>query len=613
MTAPASAQKNKPRIGALVTEVRTTITLSALLGFTAGALGILPFAAIAEIGRALLTPGHDWTDAWTWAIIAVCAMLIRYLLYTMALSITHIADLQLRGSLREKMVHTIARVPLGWLGERNSGTILKNVTVNTTKMHVLVAHLAGDFMHTLGLVLAGFTYLFTVHWGMALTLLTVWILLVGVGTMLGFNRGGATVEDFFKAAEGITAASIELVDGMNEVKNFGIVEKSFARYEKARELMTRVNLSWLMNSLITMATVMSIVQASATVMIVSAIGFIFWLTGLLASPLQIFSFLLVAIVIPTGLMAIMQIFYSYKQAFEAATEISEVIETPQLPAPTHPLDPNPETAKANNTPAIQFKNVTFGYTKETNVLKNINFTVKTGSTTALVGPSGGGKTTIARLITRFWDVTEGNINVFGADVREVTQTWLLNQVTIVFQEAYLTPDTVHGNIALAKPDATREQIVQAAKNARIHERITRMPHGYDTQIGEEGGMLSGGEKQRIAIARAFLTDSPIVVLDEATAQTDPRSEAEIREALNILAKGKTIIVIAHRLATVQNADQILVIENGEIAAGGTHKQLVTQNGIYTKLLTAQGLLPNTKTGDTTAQTETATTRQETNK
>jgi ATP-binding cassette, subfamily B, bacterial IrtB/YbtQ len=232
---------------------------------------------------------------------------------------------------------------------------------------------------------------------------------------------------------------------------------------------------------------------------------------------------------------------------------------------------------------IEFDDVTFAYNK-TAVVKDATFKIAQNSTTAIVGPSGSGKTTICNLIARFYDVNEGSIKVGGHDVREFTCDSLLSNISMVFQKVYLFRDTVKNNIRFGKSEATDEEIIEAAKKARCHEFIMSLPDGYDTEIGEGGSSLSGGEKQRISIARAILKDAPIVILDEATSSVDPENEQYIQAAISALTAGKTIIIIAHRLATIEHADQILVMDQGKIAQKGTHDRLKSEEGIYSRFL-----------------------------
>ena len=228
---------------------------------------------------------------------------------------------------------------------------------------------------------------------------------------------------------------------------------------------------------------------------------------------------------------------------------------------------------------ISFEHVDFSYGKR-KIIRDVSFTIPEGTTTAIVGPSGSGKTTLTSLMARFWDVDSGAVKLGGIDVKDYALDSLMRNFSMVFQRVYLFNDSIENNIKFGKPDATHEEVVAAAKAARCHDFITALPDGYDTIIGESGATISGGERQRLSIARAMLKDAPIIILDEATANVDPENEAELQEAIEALTGGKTIIMIAHRLKTVRNADQILVLDHGEIVQHGTHDQLIGQQGIY---------------------------------
>ena len=242
---------------------------------------------------------------------------------------------------------------------------------------------------------------------------------------------------------------------------------------------------------------------------------------------------------------------------------------------------------------IKFDNVSFAYEKDKPVLKNISFEAKQGTTTALVGSSGSGKTTVTNLIARFWDCQSGVITIDGVDIRKVYPEELLTNISMIFQDVYLVNDTIENNIKLGKPDATREEVIEAAKNANCHKFITELENGYDTVVGEGGSTLSGGEKQRISIARALLKDTPIILLDEATASLDADNEYEIRKSLNKLIENKTVITIAHKLNTIRNYDHIIVMSDGIIEEKGTHEELMENKGRYYHMYTEMKKVKNT--------------------
>ena len=286
----------------------------------------------------------------------------------------------------------------------------------------------------------------------------------------------------------------------------------------------------------------------------------------------------------TGLVQIFQHIYAAKQA---ANSTLEILGTPELATPTT------RAALTADPSLIEVDDITFGYEPDNPVVKGVTLTCRPGTVTALVGPSGGGKSTLAKLIARFWDVDSGAIRIGGADVREQTDEQLMGSMALVFQDAMIASDTIANNIALGKPEATREQVVEAARKAHVHDRITALPNGYDTMLGTGDGFLSGGEEQRLGIARAFLSAPRILILDEATAQADAHSELEIQRAISGLAEGRTVVMIAHRLSTIRTADQIAVIDEGRITECGSHDELISRDGHYARLWAAQ---QNTMTG-----------------
>ena len=305
----------------------------------------------------------------------------------------------------------------------------------------------------------------------------------------------------------------------------------------------------------------------------------------LMEPVGVLPFLLVGVGLPSGMMNLASMGNSLIEARDAAQRIGELLAEPALPEPQAPV---PVGHDERGGVDVTLDRVSFRYRQDGPlVLDNVSLELRPGTVTAVVGPSGSGKSTLVRLVARFWDVTGGSVRVGGTDVRDASSQDLLSQMAIVLQEGGILADTARENIRLARPDATGEEVEAAARAARIHQRITALPRGYDTVLGSEGAHLSGGERQRIALARAFLAGAPVLLLDEATAQADPHSEREIQEALAALARGRTVLVIAHRLATVVDADSIVVLDGGRVVQRGTHTELLAAGGLYRTLWEAQ--------------------------
>ena len=371
-----------------------------------------------------------------------------------------------------------------------------------------------------------------------------------------------------------------MVEGIKEIKNFQAAATARTRFDKARRYFADISYQWLAGSGKPMAIISSFFQPAVILVTIAPLTVWFVSKGWL-EPAYALPFFMVGVGLPVGFLQFVQIMQHLFTANQAAQDTADLLDIPHQPDGPHTDGPGPKPGE------VELTDVSFGYNPENPILRNVNLRIPAGSVTALVGPSGGGKTTIARLIARFYDVDAGAVKVDGLDVREVSNQWLLNQIAIVFQDIALAHDTVANNIALGNPQASRDEIVEAAKSACIHDRIMRLPHGYDTVIGGDGGFLSGGEKQRITIARAYLHNAPILILDEATAQTDPQSERDIHAALAALAKGKTVIIIAHRLATIAAADLIAVIgeptastSETSVLATGTHAELLERSETY---------------------------------
>ena len=569
----------EPGVKKLIAPARKSMITTAIITSIGGICAIVPYIAITEIAANWFRGSPSGT-LWLWVGVAIVAVFANSLLYGIGLGVTHISEANLRYQLRRRLVQAFGRIPLGRVDQTSSGSIRKMVCDDTAAIHTLVAHLAGDAMNSITALVVGIGYLMWVDWRLTLLILGVWVLIFAVvtGTMMrGFSE---STSQFSSAKTELSAATVEMVEGIKEIKNFQAAATARTRFDKARRYFADISYQWLAASGKPMAIISSFFQP-AVILVTIAPPTVWFVSKGWLEPAYALPFFMVGVGLPVGFLQFVQIMQHLFTANQAAQDTADLLDIPHQPDGPHTDGPGPKPGE------VELTDVSFGYNPENPILRNVNLRIPAGSVTALVGPSGGGKTTIARLIARFYDVDAGAVKVDGLDVREVSNQWLLNQIAIVFQDIALAHDTVANNIALGNPQASRDEIVGAAKSACIHDRIMRLPHGYDTVIGGDGGFLSGGEKQRITIARAYLHNAPILILDEATAQTDPQSERDIHAALAALAKGKTVIIIAHRLATIAAADLIAVIgeptasaSETSVLATGTHAELLECSETY---------------------------------
>ena len=585
-------------VGELIRPAHPAMIATGLLTAVGALMSIVPFEALRNLAAIWLgeSSPQGWRGSlWIWAAIAVGALFASQALYLSGLGITHLAEARLRHHLRERVVEAISGLPLGRVAQIPHGTIRKMVCDDTTSIHTLVAHVPGDATNAVVMAVAGTAYLLWTDWRLACALVGLWVLVLGM--MLLTMSGMSDITERFGAAQtALAAATVEMLEGIKEIKGFQATDASRTRFSQARTEFSSLSYEWVSRSGKAISAMTAVLRPSTVFATVALLAVLFTSQGW--TPLSAtLPFFLVALGLPEGLMTLIGLMQHMYESRMAAQATADLLSLPPMPEGAHDEGEGPTPGR------VDVEDVTFSYEAGSPVLHGASFTAEPGTVTALVGPSGGGKSTLVRLIARFYDVDDGAVRISGVDVREATFHWLLSRVAVVLQDVALAHESVHDNIALGRPDATREQVEAAARAACIHERIARLPHGYDTILGEEGGFLSGGERQRITLARAYLQDAPVLVLDEATAQADPTSERDIHQALSRLAAGRTVIIIAHRLSTIRDADQILVVDAGRITERGTHEELLAAGGRYAAMWRSQDLSEETDAAALTFQVD----------
>ena len=552
------------------------------LALTSSALsavaGMVPFIFIWLIVRELLT--HSGRIAGTavvsYAWWAVGIAVLSVVLYFIALMSSHLAAFRVEGNIRRAAMKKIVELPLGFFDSNTSGRIRKIIDDDSSTTHTFLAHQLPDLAGAVILPVTTIGMIFIIDWRLGLACLVP--MLFAFGTM-GYMMRGSSMKFqrlYMDAQEKMSTEAVEYVRGIPVVKVFQQTIFSFKRFHDSilryNDLVKKYTDSW--ESSFSFYAV--IVHSFAFFLVPASILLIGRTGGYTEIIVDMFLYVLITPVLSTNIMKSMYINQNLFLAGEAIKRIEELTEAAPLPVPVKPQIPSRFD--------ISFDNVVFRYPGvEKKAVDRVSFEIPEGRTFALVGPSGGGKTTIARLIPRFWDVLEGSVSIGGIDVRNIPSKDLMDNVSFVFQNTRLFKTTLLENIKYGNPDASIKEVDRALELAQCREIIDRLPDGLNTKIGIDGTYLSGGEQQRIALARAFLKDAPLIVLDEATAFADPENEHLLQKALRELMRGKTVLMIAHRLTSVQDVDQILVIEKGRIAEAGTHNELLSGGGIYTRM------------------------------
>ena len=540
---------------------------SVLLAILGVAAGLVPYFAVAQMIIALLGGETALSYYGLWCGVAAVSFLLKTVFANISTTLSHKSTFAVISEVRYKLTSKLTRVPMGYLLDTPSGKLKTIMVEKVDSIEPTLAHVLPEMTSNLLVPLGIIIYLFTLDWRMALVSLIT--LPIGFLCFMKMMSGYAEKFEYYtNAGKHMSATTVEYVNGIEVIKAFSQSAASYGKFTDAVKKNTGAALDWMNEVQLYYAMALGIWPA--VLVGVLPIGCVFFMNGTLSAAAFIMVMILsLGIIAP--LLAAMTYVDDLAKIGMIVGDIGAILDEPELDRPTAK-----QTLKGTD---LTLKNVTFAY-KDEQVLHGIDLQIDAGTVTAFVGPSGGGKSTIAKLIASLWDVGGGSITIGGVNVKNIPLEQLMDTIAYVSQDNYLFDDTVRNNIRMGNPKATDAQVEAAAKSSGCHDFIMKLEHGYETVAGGAGGHLSGGERQRIAIARAMLKNARIVILDEATAYTDPENEAVIQEAVGKLVQGKTLIVIAHRLSTITNSDKIVVVENGRVLAEGTHEALLETCGLY---------------------------------
>ena len=549
----------------LTAPIRGSMALAQLLGVLYGALAVAPYVILVQLGEVLLAAARSGVSPDRAEVISLLMWLIgafgaRYGIYFLALSVTHFADVRFGHIVRMRMVKVLASAPLAWFTSTNSGAVRKAIQDDTHDVHTVIAHAPVESAAAVSAPLSLLIYSFIIDWRLGLLSIATLPIYALINAWMMRDMGEKTAQ-MDRYLTRVSATMVEFVSGISVVKAFGTVGRAHERFTRAAEDFASFYVAWCGPLLKGSALGQAAVSPSMILLISTAGGSALAAAGIV-SPVQVITCALIALVIPAAIEVLGSTVWSYQIAGAAALRIVDLLSVSPLP-----VEGNEEPSGAD----VEIDGVSFSY-GSTLALQDVSLTVPQGTVTALVGPSGSGKSTLATLVARFADPDQGSVRIGGVDVRAIAPDVLYRHVSFVLQDPQLLDISVRENIALGRPDAKEEAIWAAATAAHIDDYVRSLPRGLDSVIGEDAHP-SGGQAQRIAIARALLVDAPILVLDEATAFTDPEAEAEIQSALTRLVQGKTVLVIAHRSASIIGVDQVAILEAGRLIARGTPEEL----------------------------------------
>lgn len=554
---------------------KTSIVIAAFISFIKAILMKVPIIMTVIFLEAVYNKSLDNAFCISCLIILAIALVLQYIAQNAADRLQASSGYKICADYRLRLGEHLRKLPMGYFTEGNMGKISSVLSTDIVFIEESSMNVMADLINYLfaSLVMVGFMFIFNIKVGITTLICSVIIYIYGT-----YMRKSSMADSYLRQekSEELTESVLNFVSGIGIIKSYNMLDESSEKLSAVFDDSCKMSLKFEANFsplaiglkiLYAFATCIVLLVATKVYMagdisLVYYIGILLFIIDLFIPLRTFFEQILRLTVMESCLDRMEEIFEESELTDEALYTLNDTVE---------------------NAKELKFEAVHFAYDKK-EVLHGITFDVNKNTMTALAGPSGGGKSTIASLISRFWDVTSGRILIRGRDIRKVSLSELMSNISMVFQRVYLFQDTVYNNIAMGRPEASQEEVIAAAKKARCYEFISKLENGFDTVIGEGGATLSGGERQRISIARCILKDAPIVILDEATASIDADNERLIQEAISELCKGKTLMVIAHRLNTIKDADQILLVSEGHIAERGTHKELMDMNGIYRRFV-----------------------------
>lgn len=571
------------------------IILSWILSALSAFVALLPFVYIWKVIKEVLDVAPNYGEAhnlthngWMAVLFSITAILI----YVGALLCSHLAAFRVQTNIRSKAMHHIVTLPMGFMDSIGSGKIRKTVYESSAATETYLAHQLPDKANAVATPVGLLVLLLIFDWRLGLLSLAPVVIAFIIMSVMTGKRMAKKMEEYNNALAQMSNEAVEYVRGISVVKTFGQSVFSFKRFQESINNYEKWVIAYTKELRLPMIFYTTLVNGIFTVLIAAALV----MTSDGVTNEFLLNLIYYIIITPIITLTLTKIMYASENKLivaDAMSRIDSIMEIQPLSEPNNPKHP-----KDNS---VELSNVSFKYKDaKKNALDNISLSIKPGEHVAFVGPSGGGKTTLASIVARFWDVNNGSVKIGGVNVKDMAKEELMNTVSFVFQDSRLLKTSILENVRMAKPTASREEVLKALHDAQCDDILEKLPEGVDTVVGAKGVYLSGGEQQRISIARVMLKNAPILILDEATAFADADNEYKVQAAFNVLAKGKTVLMIAHRLSTVTGADRIVVIKDGKIEDSGTHAELQGKTGLYAEMWKQYNKAAKWKVGGTNA-------------